>query len=232
MNDFNELDVNNALWGIFTNVTLQAVDHLGRDYMENLRCTKNQLFKSVKQTVVPSDWKVEKGSDRNEWSDHNWPRTDFVEINESTVWQSRWDYECRKLRLPYLIWEVSVTNQSKPGKTTFNDIWKHVIKKILNRIDGEQVEFEWNFSQDSLHLDFSRFNSWWLNYSVNLSNSKVGSSSRHRTRTLYGENKETHKNKIMLADLLERWSLVDPGSEKKWYATCSHESDGDMDKFA
>ena len=31
------------------NVTLQAAVHLGRDYMENQRFTKNQLPKSVKQ---------------------------------------------------------------------------------------------------------------------------------------------------------------------------------------
>ena len=41
--DLNDLDVN-----IFMNVTLQAAVHLGRDYMENLRFTKNQLLKSVK----------------------------------------------------------------------------------------------------------------------------------------------------------------------------------------
>ena len=47
--DWNDLDVNNAVWGKFMNVTLQAADHLGRDNMENLRFAKNQLLKSVKQ---------------------------------------------------------------------------------------------------------------------------------------------------------------------------------------
>ena len=47
--DLNDLDVNNAVWGIFMNVTLQAAVHLGRDNMENLRFTKNQLLKSVQQ---------------------------------------------------------------------------------------------------------------------------------------------------------------------------------------
>ena len=34
--DLNDLDVNNAIWSIFMNVTLQAAVHLCRDYMENL----------------------------------------------------------------------------------------------------------------------------------------------------------------------------------------------------
>ena len=47
--DMNDLDVNIAIWRVFFNVTLQAAVHLGQDYMENLRITKNQLLKSVKE---------------------------------------------------------------------------------------------------------------------------------------------------------------------------------------
>ena len=47
--DLNDLDEKNAIWCIFMNVTLQAVVYFGRDYMENLRSTKNQLLMSVKQ---------------------------------------------------------------------------------------------------------------------------------------------------------------------------------------
>ena len=47
--DLNDLDVNNAVWGTFMNVTLQAAVHLGRDYMGNPPFTKNQLLMSAKQ---------------------------------------------------------------------------------------------------------------------------------------------------------------------------------------
>ena len=47
--DLNDLDVNNAVWGTFMNVTLQAAVHLGRDFLENPRFTKNQLLMSAKQ---------------------------------------------------------------------------------------------------------------------------------------------------------------------------------------
>ncbi len=48
--DLNDFDVNTSVWNIFMNVTLQAAVHQGRDYMENLRLTKNKLLKSVKQS--------------------------------------------------------------------------------------------------------------------------------------------------------------------------------------
>ena len=43
------LDVNAAMWGIFMSVTLQAAVHLGKDYTENLRSTKSQSKKSLRQ---------------------------------------------------------------------------------------------------------------------------------------------------------------------------------------
>ena len=75
---------------------------------------------------------------------------------------------------------------------------------------------------------------------MNLSNSKVGSSSCQCTKTLHGENEETQNNvsrilllsRIMLADSC--WyvgHLLGPGSEK-WYGTYSNKPDGDWDKTA
>ena len=49
MDDLIDLDVNIATWYIFMDVTLQAAVHLGRYSVENLRFTKNQFLKSVKQ---------------------------------------------------------------------------------------------------------------------------------------------------------------------------------------
>ena len=43
------LDVNTAIWSFFMSVTPQAAVHLGEDYSENLRSTKNQPLKSVRQ---------------------------------------------------------------------------------------------------------------------------------------------------------------------------------------
>ena len=43
------LDANAAIWGIFMSVTLQAAVHHGTDYMDNLRSTRNQSKKSLRQ---------------------------------------------------------------------------------------------------------------------------------------------------------------------------------------
>ena len=45
--DLDDLDVNNATWSVFVDVTLQAAVHLGRDHKENLRFNKNQLLLSA-----------------------------------------------------------------------------------------------------------------------------------------------------------------------------------------
>ena len=65
-----DLDVSTAKCGIFMSVTLQAAVHFGKDYTENLRSTKNQPLKSF-ETVISSDWEVDHGSDRNNWTDND-----------------------------------------------------------------------------------------------------------------------------------------------------------------
>ena len=76
--DLNDLNVNTAVWGIFMNVTLQTAVHLGRDQMENLRFTKNQLLKSVKQFFQMTEKLIEDQKDINNL-------TTIVEIEEFTV---------------------------------------------------------------------------------------------------------------------------------------------------
>ena len=106
--------------------------------------------------------------------------------------------------------------------------------KDFNRIDGEQMEFEWkNYPRISLHWEFSR-------RFKRLSSSKVGSSSCQCTTTLYGERGDTDKcimNSVSVANcaprfLLGRWSFLGPGAEKKWYGTYSDKPDGDRDRTA
>ena len=44
-------DVNTAIWCVFISVTLQAAVHLGKDYTESLRSTKEQPLKSSRQLI-------------------------------------------------------------------------------------------------------------------------------------------------------------------------------------
>ena len=50
-----DLDVNAAIWCIFMSVFCQAAAHLGKDYTENLRSTKNQHLKSLRQLFQVSE---------------------------------------------------------------------------------------------------------------------------------------------------------------------------------
>ena len=103
-------------------------------------------------------------------------------------------------------------------KQNWHGIWKMSLSQRFEsnrwRADGVRVE---TYSQDSLHWEFSkRFKGWWLNYTVNLSSSKVGSSSCQCTTSLYGwERGNTDKyilNFVTVANyarrfLLGRWSF-------------------------
>ena len=63
---------------------------------------------STPEIGIPSDWKVDQGSDRNHRSDHDWLQRTYVEIDDSSMWQSDWDYECQNLclrRLGALSWK-------------------------------------------------------------------------------------------------------------------------------
>ena len=89
------------------------------------------------------------------------------------------------------VWVVSVTDQWKPGQTESNGIWKRVISKIWI----ESMESRWSssgqISQDSSRWSSSRrFKRWWLNYSVNQSILKEGSSACQCTMTLYGRTRK------------------------------------------
>ena len=71
---------------IFMSATLQAAVHLGRDYTENLRSTKNQL-PEIFETVISSDWKVDHESDRNYWTDQSRWRSSGKISQDSPHWE-------------------------------------------------------------------------------------------------------------------------------------------------
>ena len=108
--------------------------------------------------VVPSD-KVGWGSDKNQWPDHDWLQRAYVEIDDDdATWQSDWDYECPNLCLRRLgaVWGVSAPNQSKPGRTKLNGIWKLAISKIWIESMESRRNSSGKYPQDSLHWAFSR----------------------------------------------------------------------------
>ena len=138
--DLNDLDVNTALWCIFMSVTPQAAVNLGQDYTENLRSTKNQPLKSVRQLFqttarLITDQAQITGLTTIDWKQPLWKETTLscdraVQIANSKTFV--FPTQCS-------VWEASATNQSKPGKTGSNGFGN----KDLDRIDDEPMEFEW-----------------------------------------------------------------------------------------
>ena len=135
---------NTAMLGIFMSVTLQAAVHLGKDYTENLRFTKNQLLKSVKQFFQVTEKLIKN-------------QTEISGLTTIDYGQPTW-----RLATPLCDTAIEITN----AKTyVFSDsvlclggisdqpveAWKNKIKwyletrhlKDLNRIDGEPMEIEW-----------------------------------------------------------------------------------------
>ena len=198
-----DLDENNAIWSIFMNVTLQAAVHLGRDYCANLRTVKNQSSK-VCGAIFPYDWKVDHGSDRNRWS---WPRLITMNLRGDRLL-----YVKKRLRLRMSsptrcsVWEVSVTNQSKLGRTTLNGIWKIGISKIW---------IELMESQSSCQCTTTLF---------------VENEGNTETCTMNSVTVCELCSQILARTLV---TSLGPGSEKKWYTELfSDKSDGDWDKTA
>ena len=160
----------------------------------------------------------------NLWSIKNQPLPVWPRLTGSSFCGEKQLYcvtELLRLRTPKptsfltqcYVWVVSVTDQSKPGTTGSNGIWKRVISEIWI----ESMESRWSssgqISQDSPRWRFStRFKRWWLNYSVNQSNSKEGSSSCQCTMTLYGR---TRKQRQLHCKFCQNYRLS-PGRWSLW----------------
>ena len=104
-------------------------DDLGQDYMENLRFAKNQLLKSLKELFRVTEKLIK---DQREITGLT-----TVDYKQATCGDRRLCHVIKllSLRMPkptssHQVWEVSVTNQSKPGKTKLDGIWELAISKI------------------------------------------------------------------------------------------------------
>ena len=201
--------------------------------MENLRFAKNQLLKSVTQLFQVTEKLIKDqteicGLTTIDYKQPTWRSTTLlcdkaVEITNAKTYVFADSVLC--------LGSMSV----QPVEARKNKIkWYLETRylKVLNRIDGEPMEFEWTIPQGLTTLGILEENKKMITelHSVNLSSSKEGSSSCQCTTTLYRENEETQEKCIMNSVtvsnyarrfLLGRWSFWEPGSEKKWYGTYS-----------
>ena len=151
-----------GIWDMFMNVTLQAAVHLGQDCTENLRSTKNQPLKSARQSLqttarLITDRTEFSGKTTIDWKQPMWRETTLVCDRAFQIANSQnLIPKSTSFLTQCYVWEVSVLNQSKLGKTGSNGFLETRHLKDLDRIDGEQMEFEWNYLPRIHHIE----NSW------------------------------------------------------------------------
>ena len=122
---------------VYLSVTLQAAVHLGKDYTENLRSTKNQPLKSVKQLFQTTERLIKDqteitGLTTIDWKQLMW-REKTLSCDGAVQTANSQTFVFADL---VLCLGSSVTNQSKT----------HHLKD-LDRIDGKPMEFEWKYFQ-------------------------------------------------------------------------------------
>ena len=93
-----DLNVNLAIWGTFTNTTLRAAVHLGKDCDTNLRLVKNYLWKTTGHCSRRTE-KADQWSDRNHWhKPDQFPRFE-VGIDKLVAQSSSSKFHCQRLCL-------------------------------------------------------------------------------------------------------------------------------------
>ena len=133
-------------------VTLQVAVHLGRDCSLNFRQSKSveQLFRTTEK-VITEQTEITEMSTINRylliWRESSLLCERAVRMLKSKTYVFFLTRCC--------VWEASVQNQFKPGKTKLSGIWKHAISKNWIELMENRWSSSDNFSQDSLHWEFS-----------------------------------------------------------------------------
>ena len=154
--------VNAIIWRMFVSLTLQAAVHLGNDYFENFRSIQNQPKRSLKQLFnatekLITDQKEITGIPVNGWQQLMWQRTTLLT-----------DRAIHFATAKTYVFSDSVLCMGGISSDPVT-AWKEKINwfmdsrqcRELDQIDGDQMEFKWKISQDSLHCKSSlRFNRW------------------------------------------------------------------------
>ena len=224
-------------------VTLQAAVHLGRDFLENLRFTKNQLLMSVKQLFQVTGKLIMDQTDISglttiNYKEPRWRSTTLLCVKAIGMTNVK-TYVFADSVL--CLWSMS----DQPVEA-----WKNKIKwylenrylKDLNRIDGEPMEFEWKiFTRFTTLGIFEEIQKYMTEWECELEQFKgrIIFLSMYND-IIWGERGNTEKcemNSVTVANyacrfLLGRWSFWGAWSEKTFYGNYSDKPDGDWDKTA
>ena len=81
--EMDDLNVNAAIWEMFTNTTLQAAVHLGQDFEHNLRFIKNHFWNSLRQLFKETERLIKNQTEINgvsmiDCEEHTWSETSLL----------------------------------------------------------------------------------------------------------------------------------------------------------
>ena len=237
------LEVNAVSCGIFMSVTLQVAVHVGTNYTDNLRSTRNQPKKSLRQLFqvtrkLISDQTEITGITTIDWQQLMWRETTL--LTDKAV-----QFATEKNR----VFSDSVLCLGGISQEPV-EAWESKIKwfiesrhfRELDRIDGEPMEFEWK--------NFPGFTTLGILDEIQKMMTELKCDPEHfQGRIIFmpvyndinwGKrgNKDTCvANSFDVADYARKfmrghWSILGPGSEKKWYGTHVCKPDGQWDEVA
>ena len=156
--DLNDVDMNNAVWCIFMNVTLQAAVHLGREKKKRIRFTKNQLPKSVKQLIQMTEKLIMDLTEIVDYKEPPWisttPQSDIaIEIkNAKTYVVDNWQIVISKIWIEYL--ECQWISSGKHSQDALHWAFSKIFKNLwLNHTQCETEQFERGFIFVSMYND-------------------------------------------------------------------------------
>ena len=132
------------------------------DYSPNLRSTMNQLLKSVNQLFRTPERLIKDQVEITGLSTIDWNKPTCGEnhLYCATELFILWNQEHTSLLTRCYVWEALVLAPVQAWKDNIKWCSETRYLKDLDRIDGEPMELDWKFSQDSLRWEFStRFRS-------------------------------------------------------------------------
>ena len=146
------LVANAATWCIFMSVTLRVAVHSGTDYTENLRSTRNQSKKSLRQLFqvtrkLITDQTEMTGITTTEWQQLMWRETTL--LSDKAV-QFATEKNPASSLTQCCVWEAPVQNQKTQGKVRSNGLWNHVLSKIWIESTENKLNSSVKVSQDLL----------------------------------------------------------------------------------
>ena len=142
------------IWGMFMSVTMESVESMGKNYLNNCQSIANTKDLTLRQmfdisTRLVSEQNEISGLETSGWENHSWKYLSLLGEERIINLQRAKVY----VFLDSVLCLVKIHENPQS-----NDAWEQRLGRFkssqnyrnIDRIDGEPMEFEWNISQDTI----------------------------------------------------------------------------------